>query len=231
MATNSRITPSRTLIAAFGFFMLIATMLAPVVGCGSDDDETTASSQAGTTASHDLDRSQPGKVIASDPAGDASSDNAATTTIPAWLDIETASIAIEAEELTFEVVLAEAIPQQKPEEFIGIEWGYHIDTDADGEPDFGLYAAFPNESMTYGLFNHAIQERQAEAEFPGSFSAAGDTLTWTFPAEAIGSPAEFQWSVYTDAASSSAGPQPQLVKTGDKVPDNGWPGHGWFVFP
>lgn len=219
----------RMAFMAVGLFIAFFSISLFIAGCGSDDD--AGPSGTGTVTDDGLDRSEPGKVTARDAGGDARSTMETGAPIPVWLDIEAASVATDGENMIFEMVLAEPFPQQKPEEIIGIELGFHIDTDSDGQPDFGLYAAYPNQSLTYGLFNHGIQQRLADTLFPGSFKAEGNTITWTFEAGAIASPAKFQWAAYTDAGSSSGGDQPQLVKTGDKLPDNGWPGGGWFVFP
>lgn len=233
MRAHLQVISGRMANLAIGLFIVIFLIVASAAGCGSDGENggDSGPTAAGTTADDGLDRSEPGKVIARDAGGDTKSAPDTGATAPGWLDIQSASVTTDGKNMTFETVLAEPVPQQKPADIIGIEWGYLIDINSDGQPDFGLYAAFPNESLTYGLFNHELGQRLADSLFPGSFSAQGNTITWTFEAGAIGAPAKFQWSAYSDAASSSGGDQPQLVKTGDKLPDNSWPGGDWFPFP
>lgn len=222
----------RMAFRAIGLFIALIIIAAAAAGCGGDDTGAPAADGETTAVSGDgLDRSVPGKVTATDASGDAKSSVETGATIPGWLDITSASVASDGNNVTFQMVLAEPVPQQKPADIVGVEWGYHIDVDMDGEPDFGLYAAFPKESMTYGLYNHPLQQRLDGSLFPGLFTAEGNTLTWTFEAGALGAPATFQWAAYSDAGASSGGDQPQLIKTGDKIPDNSWPDSGWFVFP
>ncbi len=233
MARYYGVIMSRKPGLAFGLLIAMVMLLAPALGCGDDaeGDGATNGNTTSTITDDGLDRSQPGRVSITDETGEKASSGDATAMLPSWLDISLVSIASGDGNLVFETTLTEPVPQTKPEVAIGVEWGFIIDTDSNGEPDYGLYAAYQTDTLTYGLFNPLGGERQADGEFPGSFTISGNTLSWTLQTDAIGQPESFQWVAYSDAAADSGGEQSHVVKSGDKVPSDGWPGAGWLPFP
>lgn len=210
---------------------LLSMVMFSTMGCGDNSDDKSSTNEDREIYGQ-LDRSEPGRVTVSDKINEEVVSGETPQAIPAWLDIAQVSIAKDGDNLVFETILAEPAPAQRPTGVVGIEWGYVIDINGDADPDFGMYLSNQSDVFSYGLFNPLGGERQADAEFPGSFTQSGNTLSWTLSAAAIGQPESFQWVAYTDAAANGGtAEQPKLVKAGDKVPRDGWPGREWLPFP
>ncbi len=214
------------------FFTVILTAVA-VTGCGGENQgDTAATGETTTTFSYELTRTRPGTVEIADPPGDATRDDGTPLMTRSIVDIEKVSIAAEGEDLVFTLTVGEAIPSVKPAELLGIEWGFLLDTDGDGKPDWGLYTAYPEGGLSYGLYDQQTKERFPDQQFPGSFSLDGATITWTLPVSAIRSPQEFQWLAYTDAGIIPESDQDPIRKINDTVPAEAWPkGSRWLEYP
>ncbi len=209
---------------------VVAMAVLLAAGCGSE--KKTAATTAADSGGMQISRPEPGTVEVTDPVGDAVTDQNQVITAATWIDITGASISKSDQGFTFRIKLADVLPPAKPESLVGAEWGFLLDTDGDGEPDWGIYAALPKDKYLPGLYNMKTKERLGDQDFPGTYLFEGATLSWTLPAESIGSPRVFNWIAYSDAGGETGGEGGGLIKIGDNVPDDAWPnGANWLSYP
>jgi hypothetical protein len=223
----------RSTKATIGLFFIVMFAFLFAAGCGDDGagDTSTAGRQT-STISFELTRPSPGTVEVVDPPGDAKRDDGTPVMNRSAIDIERVSIAGDGGNLVFSQSVGETIPTVRPAGLLGIEWGYLLDADSDGEPDWGLYVAFPQGQLAYGLYNQKTKERMQDDQFPGTFSLDGSSFAITLRSDAIGSPQSFQWIAYTDAATNPESDDEPIRKVSDSVPADAWPnGSNWLPYP
>jgi hypothetical protein len=113
--------------------------------------------------------------------------------------------------------VAAALPQA-PVEGKAVEWGFLLDSDQDGVPEWGVFASIDvKNGWYYALSNQKTGEKQAVAAFPGTFSQSGTNLTWTLNQAAINSPRSFRWLSFANYYAQ--GPSGNAEKASDAIPD------------
>ena len=216
--------------AALAIILVAATA---ATGCGSSSGAPTGKQSTMTVANVERRPSQ-GVVEALDAYGDTVDPSGNPIAAPREVDITDVSIARDGKNLKFTMEVAGKLPDTKPADTGAVQWGFMLDTNGDGKPDWGIFArmAQDQKNWSYGLYNQTTQAQQAGAKFPGTFSYSGSTLTFTLDPAAIGSPASFKWMAFTDDIAVPVQGQTTPKQGGDKVPDNAWPlGNGWLDYP
>lgn len=222
--------PSTEIMRLWATVAAVVVLSAAVFGTGCGDSEpsgpeTTADATAKIT------HPAPGTVEMIDSFGDISADDPNLQTAPTFLDISRASVSREGNSLKFTMELAAVLPEG-PQRGTAVEWGFLLDNDQDGTPDWGVYADLSTkDGWLPGIFDQKTKARLTGPEYPGTFTHAGTTLVFTVDAAALGSPAGFKWFAYSDAAMVVASGKTQ--KAGDRiwepaVPDNS---QDWLPFP
>lgn len=204
-------------------FCYIAFLVAAVVlfaGCG---DETQTATKASTSTTNPvqkvrLNRISPEAIQVTDFLDDVIVSNEKELTIaPQFIDINTAGISREAGSLKFTMDVAAALPQA-PAEGKAAEWGFLLDADQDGTPEWGVFVSVDAKNgWYYALSNQKTGEKQAVAAFPGTFSQSGTTLSWTLNQAAINSPQGFRWLSFANYYTQ--GPSGKAEKASDTIPD------------
>jgi hypothetical protein len=213
---------TRASILFCGALLMLAFILV-TAGCGdsSSSSDNTKSSLPGGGVS----RPSAGTVEVIDGLGDTSAPDGTAAPAPREADINRVQISKEGDNLKMAMEVSGPVPETKPFSVGAAEWGFLLDTDGDGEADWGVFADFPpnQEAWTWGLYNVKTKQRVTEAQSQVAFEHAGSTLVLTVPATAIGSPQSFKWRAYTDDAARPTPAAPTDMKqAGDKVPSDGW---------
>lgn len=232
MAKEQIITPAASRPQRF-YLPVIALVFITVLlsaGCGGDDAGTGTS--AGTpVALGTLQRPSEGEVILIDDLSDMMTPEGERINAALWVDINQVSIKREGAQLKFEIQVSDQLPPAKPNDILGVEWGFLLNTNDDDKPDWGLYCAFPQADWSCGLYNMETRERLTGDTFPGTVTHEGTALTWTIDPAAFGSDGSFKWVAYTDAARPKAGTTTTVDRAGDRAPNNGWPLGSWLDYP
>ena len=94
---------------------------------------------------------------------------------------------------------ANGILPDAPQAGNAVEWGFLLDVNKDGTPDWGVFAALDvNNGWQQGISNQTNNEKLVGAQFPGTFTHIGSTLTWTVDAASIGSPQDMKWFAFAN---------------------------------
>jgi hypothetical protein len=215
-----------------GVAVLVIFATAAAAGCGSSTD--AQSGQNATSPALNVEsRPSAGVVEAIDGMGDTVDPNGNPVSAPREVDITDASVSKDGQNLKFTMEVSGRLPNTRPADTGAAEWGFLLDTNGDGKPDWGVYAELPpgQNGWSYGLYNQSTKARQADKQFPGSFSRNGSTLTLTINQSAFGSPANFKWTAYSDDIAATAVAR-QAQQGGDHVPNDAWPlGKHWLDYP
>jgi hypothetical protein len=170
-----------------------------------------------------------------DALGDTTDPTGKVIQAPREVDISRISISKEGQNLKFTMEVSGTLPSKKPADTSAAQWGFLLDTDGDGKPDWGVYAGLPvkKENWSWGLFNQKTKEDLVDQQFPGTFSHSGTTLVLTINPSSFGDPPSFKWVAYTDDAARPTSDTPQeRRKGGDQVPEKSWPrGDQWLDYP
>lgn len=213
------------------FISIIAAFLL-AAGCGDDESGTGTGTGTGTgQVVGTLQRPAEGEVAIIDDLGDLSTPEGDRINAPQWIDISQVSIKREGALIRFEMQVSEQLPASKPDDILGVEWGFLLNTDDDDSPNWGIYCGFPKTEWSCGLYDMESKERLADAAFPGTVTHEGTTLTWTVDPASFGSDGSFRWVAYVDAARPVGGTSQSVDRAADRVPNNGWPLGGWLVYP
>lgn len=212
----------RMTAAGSGVVFLLLTLT--IAGCG----ETTTST--GAPPAGLLSRPAPGTVEMIDGRGDISGSQDLAKA-PTWLELNWSSVSQNAGSLKFTMDTAGTIPEQMAPGVAG-EWGFMIDTDQDGTPDWVIYTSNTvKDGWTAGLFNPKTKERLAGSQFSGTATHADTKIELTIAASAIGAGQEFKWFAFANEYTKSA--DNQNVQAGDHIPDLGTPTSSadWLPYP
>ncbi len=198
-------------------------------GCGS------SSGSAGNTRTSlpsGESRPSPGVVEAIADLGATVNPSGQPAPAPRIAEIDSVSISKEGQNLKFTMDVAGSLPDTRPADTAAVEWGFLLDVNGDGKPDWGIFARFPNQdNWSWGLFNESAKTQLVGQQFPGAFTHSGTTLTLTLNEAAIGSPKSFKWVAYTDDVARASTKQ-NVIQAGAHVPHDAWPlGKSWMVYP
>ncbi len=222
---------SRPAIALAVFCVLPLFLFAGFVtsGCGGSAGSANATQ---TSLPSGESRPSPGVVEAIADLGATVDPSGQPAPAPREVNIDSVSISKEGQNLKFTMDVAGKLPDTRPADTAAAEWGFLLDTNGDGKPDWGVFARFPNQdNWSWGLYNENTKTQLVSQQFPGTFNRSGTRLTLTLSEAAIGSPKSFKWIAYTDDVSRASTKQ-NVIQAGAKVPHNAWPlGNGWLVYP
>ncbi|MHB1389764.1 MAG: hypothetical protein ACYCXF_00795 [Thermoleophilia bacterium] len=196
--------------------LLAATALsAALTGCGSDGQ--TGTSTAAIIQAPDVKHPAPGAIEVVDNKNDVTAENADLSKAPTFVDISWVDLAKEGDNYKFSMEVSGLLPAA-PEAGKAVEWGFMLDTDKDGKPEWGVFAALdPKNGWYWAISNQKTKEKVTGAQFPGTFSHDGTTLVWTISAAAIGNATEYKWFAFSNYFTKDATNQNQ--KASDSVPD------------
>lgn len=222
---------ARALIFTTAFLSLLGLAVL-TSGCGS-----SGSSDAGSGTNTDgaissgLSRPSPGTVQMIDSRGDVTSQSNDLASAPVFLDINWTSVAEEGNNLKFTMEVNGMLPLAS-ETGNAVEWGFLLDVDQDGKPDWGVFAAVDTKNgLVNGLSNQKTNDKLMGAQFPGTFSYSGTTLIWTVDMAAIGSPQTFKWFTFSNFYTKGKDGQPE--KASDQQPEGASPSDSsnWLPYP
>jgi len=218
------------LLAAAAAVLLSLTMMLLVSACGDSGSSDGSTAPTATGPLGKLTRLGPGAIEMLDDKNDVSGSE--QVQVKSALDINWVRIEQQGENLTFTMDLGGPLPTATVPSNAA-EWGFILDVDGDGVPDWLLYQSNDNTNgWTAGLFNPKTKERLAGAQLPGTASHEGVDIVMTVNRAALGSPQNFKWFAYTNVfVKSSASAQP--LQAGDRLPANAAPENSanWQVFP
>ena len=206
----------------------MATIVVLTAGCG-DSGPGDATSTAAIMSN--INRPAPDTVEIIDSLKDISASDPNLQSAPAFLDINRSSVSKEGNNIKFTMELASALPEG-PQPGTAVEWGFLLDVDQDGTPDWGVFADLTaKDGWLPGIYNQKTKQRLAGPQYPGTFSHTGTTIILAVDSGSLGSPVSFKWFAYTDAAMTAGANKTQ--KAGDKIwepaaPDNS---ENWLPFP
>lgn len=207
-------------IVMFCFTTFTVAIVVLLAGCG---DETQTATKASTSTTNPaqkvrLNRISPEAIQVTDFLNDVvASNEKELPSAPQFIDINTIGISREGENLKLTMDVAAALPQA-PVEGKAVEWGFLLDSDQDGVPEWGVFASLDvKNGWYYALSNQKTGEKQAVASFPGTFSQSGTTMTWTLNQAAINSPQGFRWLSFANYYAQ--GPSGKAEKASDTIPD------------
>lgn len=221
-ALLSRLGVALALIGILPLFLLAG-------GCGSSSGAANATQ---TSLPSGESRPSPGVVEAIADLGATVDPSGQPAPAPRIAQIDSVSIAKEGQSLKFSMDVSGKLPDARPADTAAAEWGFLLDTNGDGKPDWGVFARFPSQdNWSWGLYNENSKSQLIGKQFPGTFTRSGTKLTLTLNESAIGSPRSFQWVAYSDDVSRASTKQ-HVIQAGAHVPHDAWPlGKGWLVYP
>ncbi|MHB1055660.1 MAG: hypothetical protein ACYCXV_01435 [Thermoleophilia bacterium] len=192
-----------------------ALLSATLAGCGSDGQagtSTTAFIQA-----PDVAHPAPGAIEVVDNKNDVVAEKSDLSTAPTFLDISWVDLAREGDNYKFSMEVSGLLPVG-PQSGKAAEWGFMLDTDQDGKPEWGVFAALDATNGWYwAISNQKTNEKVATSQFPGTFSHEGTTLIWTVKSAALGNATDYKWFAFANYFTKDASGQTQ--KASDSVPD------------
>lgn len=213
--------------AVIGVALLVLVLAAMASGCG---DSNAGSSTAADLAPVGLSRPAPGTVELLDGKNDVTGSQNISQ-VPSWLDINWVSVAQDSGSLIFTMDVADSLPTGMQAN-MAAEWGFMLDTEKDGTPDWIVYASNTvQDGWTVGVFNPKTKERLSGPQFPGTASHADTKVILTVKASALGTPSSFKWFAFSNVYIKPASGEGQ--QAGDKAPDNGAPDNSadWLPYP
>ncbi len=220
--------------AAFAGMAISLLFIAAAAGCGGGSSPAQTSTSASLPSG--FSRPSAGVVQQIDALGDTvDSHTHQPAPAPREADISQVTIRKDGQNLVFTMDVSGPLPDTRPPDTLAAEWGFLLDTNGDGKPDWGVYARFPvgQPNLSWGLYNEINKNNLSDQKFPGTMTHSGTTLTITLNASAIGSPKSFKWMAYTDDAEAPVqGQTTPEQQAGDLVPNNAWPtGSEWLPYP
>jgi len=221
----------RGFLVAAATVLLSLTMMLLVSACGdSGSSDGSATSPTVTGPLGKLTRLGPAAIEMLDDKSDVTGSE--NVQVRSAIDINWVRIEQQGENLTFTMDLGGPLPSAMAPSNAA-EWGFILDVDGDGVPDWLLYQS--NDSTngwTAGLFNPKTKERLSGAQLPGTASHEGTDIIMTINRATIGSPQTLKWFAYTNVfVKSSTSTEP--LQAGDRLPGNAAPDNSanWQVFP
>ena len=219
--SKTLINRTRTITASALFISAIAALIAFTVfiaGCGDNAAETTPTSTTPVVQPVKINHIGPLSIEVLDNKSDIISSNEhELASAPQFMDINWVDISKEGESLKFTMELNSSLPEKAEAGKVG-EWGFLLDTDDSGTPDWGIYASVDAKNgWTYALNNMKTNEKQALAAFPGTFAQGGTTIIWTMNPNTPAMGQSFKWMSFGNyIAKSESG---QAVNAMDTIPD------------
>lgn len=212
--------------------VVLAAALASFLGCGDDTQTNTSGATTGPVQQVKINQIAPGVIEVLDNKNDViSSNEQELISAPQFTDINWVTIAREGENFKFTMEVGGLLPEAA-ESGKAAEWGFLLDVDQDGIPDWGVFASVDTKNgWYYALSNQKTNEKQAAAAFPGTFTQGGTTMIWTLNQAAISSPKSLKWMSFANyyVKGSSGSPEKAL----DAIPDLAPPDRSdtWPLFP
>jgi hypothetical protein len=228
LSFSSRAPLNLTRTVVFIGVLALAAGVAVFAGCGDSDSGGGGTS---TLSMDQVKRPAPGVVEMIDSLNDITGGTQDIQSAPKFLDIDTASVAREGDNLKFTMELDSRLPDG-PQKGSAVEWGFLLDNDQNGTPDWGIFLDLTlKDGWVPGVFNKESNQRSAGAQFPGQISFQGTTIVWTVPAAAIGSPESFKWFAYADATILLS--DGTTMRAGDRIWEPAVPNDStdWLPYP
>ncbi len=220
----------RTLIPAITV-LTVLSLTVLMSGCGSSSSGDSGSSTKSSMETSGLSRPNPGTVQMIDSMSDVTSQNSDLAAAPSFLDINWTSVSKEGNNFKFTMEVNGMLPLVS-EAGSAVEWGFLLDVDQDGKPDWGVFTAVDTKNgLVNGLSDLKTNEKRLGAQFPGTLSYAGTTLVWTVDMAAIGSPQALKWFTFSNYYTKGSDGQPR--KASDQQPEaaSNSDSNNWLPYP
>jgi len=210
----------------------LIAVVAFIAGCGDNAADTTATSTTPIVQPVKINHLGPLSIEVLDNKSDVISSNEhELTSAPQFMDINWVDISKEGESLKFTMELNANLPEKGEAGKVG-EWGFLLDTDDNGTPEWGVYASVDvTNGWFYALNNMKTNEKQSLAAFPGTFAQGGTTIIWTMNPGTPATGENFKWMSFSNYIAKSQSGQPANAM--DTIPDLATPNDssGWPLFP